>query len=343
MTLSFSLRLPFLCLAAFFVIHQLLAWSIALLAPRLVRAAERRNAADASNFLLLWRLAPAMGAFAVSVVVCAPIYFLFEADEPPEKAGPLFLAAALAGGMVLLLSFAKTLWVVLDSSRYVRDCERASEVTCVAGKKMPLWMVDDPSLLFLVAGVLRPRLVISRLVVETLSAEQLDVAFEHERAHLTSRDNLKRLLILLSPSPVFFAAGIRRLEREWGRFIEWAADDKAIAGNPRRSVALADALVQFRRAGMCAPQLNPLMTPLTTGGDDLRMRVNRLLRESEEPATRTGVPRSLLSVAGLALAVILAGSLFARTNPARSLYLLLEEFHGKDSAAARQSLSLPRK
>jgi beta-lactamase regulating signal transducer with metallopeptidase domain len=227
----------------------------------------------------------------------------------------------------------------MDSSRYLRYCERVSQVTRLSGKQTPLLMIDDPTPLFLVAGVLRPRLVISRNVVQTLSAEQLDVAIEHERAHQASRDNLKRLLILLAPVSVFFASGLRTLEREWGKFIEWAADDHAIAGNPRRSVALADALVRFRRAGLCH-RLNPLMIPLTTGGDDLRIRVNRLLVESG-PRMQRRRSRPVLAIA-LGLVAVFAGGLLVRSNPARTLYLLMEKFHGKETVATSPAIVLPR-
>jgi beta-lactamase regulating signal transducer with metallopeptidase domain len=327
MTLSFSFRLLLLCVAVFFVVHQALAWAISALAPVLVRAAGRRSAARAANLLLSARLAPAFGAFVVASLICAPTYLWFEAGKLPERVGIPFLVLAVMGAAVVTASLVKGLRVILDSSRYIRHCERVSRATSISGNQTPLLMIEDPSPLFLVAGVLRPRLVISSGVVEALPPEQLEVAIEHERAHQASRDNLKRLLILLAPGSVFFGDGLRTLEREWGRFIEWAADDRAIAGNPRRSLALADALVRFRRAGLC-PQLNPLTIPLTTGGEDLRMRVNRLLDQSG-PRVQGRRSRPFPAVALAGLFAILAYTFLAGSNPADSLYQLLEKFHGK--------------
>jgi len=53
----------------------------------------------------------------------------FEAGEPPERVGLPFLAVALVGAAVVAASLVKGLLVVLDSSRYVRYCERVSQVT----------------------------------------------------------------------------------------------------------------------------------------------------------------------------------------------------------------------
>ena len=327
MTASFSLRFVLLCLAGFFVVHQLLAWTISFFARMLIRTAERRSARSAANLLLSARLAPELVAVLAVGLIFAPIYLWFEWDEPAERVGLTFIAVALAGAVVTAASLARGLRVVLDSSRYIRYCERVSKITQVSGKSTPLLVIEDSSMLFLVAGIFRPRLVISHSVVETLSAEQLDVAIEHERAHQASRDNLKRLLILLSPRSVVFAGGLRALEREWARFVEWAADDRAIAGNPRRSVALADALVRFRRVGLCQ-QLNPLMTPLTTGGDDLRIRVTRLLRESVPPIQHAG-GRSLIGTCALGLLAVAVAGLLTKSETAESLYHLIETFHGR--------------
>src|SRR5581483_4241131 len=135
------------------------------------------------------------------------------------------LAAALLGAAMWGRGMARAAGAALRSSRYLRSCERAIES-------------DTP--LLMLGGVLRPRLFVSRGVRRALTADELAVALRHEQAHGEARDNLKRLLMLLAPDS--FVG--RRLEQGWRRLAEWAADDRAVEGSRRRSLALASALVR---------------------------------------------------------------------------------------------------
>jgi beta-lactamase regulating signal transducer with metallopeptidase domain len=119
-----------------------------------------------------------------------------------------------------------------------------------------------------------------------LSAEQIDAALRHERAHRASGDNLKRFLMLLAPDVLPFLRGFVALEQRWAKTIEWAADDQASAGDPRRALSLADALVKVAKMGS-QPQLSYLSSSLMADDHDLSERVDRLLRPqpvAEKPA-----------------------------------------------------------
>jgi hypothetical protein len=115
------------------------------------------------------------------------------------------------------------------------------------------------------------RVVVSDAALRVLSSGELEMAVRHERAHAESRDNLKRLLILLAPG-----LGLGELERSWKRFAEWAADDRATAGDEQRAVVLADALVRIAKLGCCEPA--PLITAFLARSKDLEERVERLLK-----------------------------------------------------------------
>jgi len=141
-----------------------------------------------------------------------------------------------------------------------------------------LWVVETPAPCLALAGLLRPRLLVSRDVLDALSPQQLTAALQHERAHRDSRDNLKRLLLLLSPGLLPFGAGFGCLDRAWARFTEWAADDRAVAGNPRRSLWLAAALVRVAR--LQTPPAIPLASSLLGEPRDLAARVARLLDQA---------------------------------------------------------------
>ena len=137
-------------------------------------------------------------------------------------------------------------------------------------------MVKKGAPLVALVGVFRPRLVVSETVIRSLSAEQLDLAWQHENAHGLSRDNLKRLFLLLAPAPIPFLGGGTSLEQCWAKFSEWAADDEAVRGDSQRALALAAALLCVARMGT-APRLSFLHTSLCAGDHHLCARVERLL------------------------------------------------------------------
>jgi beta-lactamase regulating signal transducer with metallopeptidase domain len=169
-------------------------------------------------------------------------------------------------------------------------------------------IVNGDTPILALAGVWHPRLVISRRVLGALSHQQLGAAMRHEQSHRISRDNLKRLAFLLSPSVWPFGPRAKTLERAWARLSEWAADDDACAGDSRRSVALAEALVRVARLGVAA-RTSVLMTCLVPETGDLSARVNRLLNPqppAPAPQTRRRLVAVTFALLGATLIVLIA-------------------------------------
>ncbi len=112
------------------------------------------------------------------------------------------------------------------------------------------------------------------------------------------------------------------MDRSWARFTEWAADDRAAAGDPQRSLSLAEALVRVARMG-ASPRTSSFVSCLIEDGRDLLIRVDRLLG-LEAPAENA--PRKMRALfAGISL--VIAGLLVAAiTHPATlySVHRLLE-------------------
>jgi beta-lactamase regulating signal transducer with metallopeptidase domain len=175
--------------------------------------------------------------------------------------------------------------------------------------------VNGAAPLLALTGIVRPRLVISQRVVSALSGRQLAAVLRHEHAHRLSHDNLKRLVILLSPGLFPFFRGFDNLERAWARYTEWAADDLAVDGavdgDGRRSLPLAAALVRVARLGFAGPA-PPLATSLLADGQDLSARVDRLLhpRARSKPRNPHLATAAVLTFAALLAAVILNPATF---------------------------------
>ena len=287
MTVPYLARLVCLSMAAFFLAHLVLSAIVCALAGRAIERAGRMRPRDGARLLLWLRLAPAAIAGTLVLGVCAPSYFWLEPEAEAEHLGIICLGAAALGVVACGLGIARAARAAVRSSRYLRNCERA---------------IDTNAPVLMLAGVFHSRLVVSRGVRRALTFDQLAVAMRHECAHRASRDNLKRLLIIMTPDVIPFVRGLGRLEHAWSRLAEWAADDRAVGGNRRRSLSLAAALVRVARMGT-VPAV-PLVTSLLGDGGDLSERVERLLAGAAPHGTRTrSWPAIAVTLAIAALAV----------------------------------------
>jgi hypothetical protein len=116
--------------------------------------------------------------------------------------------------------------------------------------------------------------------------------------------------------------GYARLERAWSRSAEWAADDRSVAGDAKRSVLLADTLVRVVRISAIRP-LSPVVSSLMADSDDLAVRVDRLLcpaRRNEDSA-RSGSAVAILAAVAIATAF---ASVVVYPAALRAVYILLE-------------------
>jgi beta-lactamase regulating signal transducer with metallopeptidase domain len=213
---------------------------------------------------------------------CIPSYLWLEPEATGEKVGFICFLLAVLGATIWTLAIVRVVHAVRGTARYLHRCEQEGQQISVPGETAPALLLKDRSPVLAVAGVVHPRLVISRRVMRGLTPEQINAALSHERAHRSSGDNLKRFLILLAPDVLPFMRGFVTLERTWARAIEWAADDQASAGDPRRALSLADALVRVAKMGN-KPQLSYLSSALMADDHDLSERVDRLLRPQPIP------------------------------------------------------------
>lgn len=304
MTVPYAMRLVCLSLAVFFLVHSAAAGVVRLFVPILVRRAERMNAARGARFLMFVRLLPATLAAFVVAALCAPSYLWLEPSGTSERMGAICLAAAALGAALWVESAAKGLRAVLRSGRYLRRCRATAEEVRMGTAADPILVVPQSKPVLALAGVWRTRLVLSQAIVDALPGEQLRAALRHEDAHRESRDNMKRLLLLLAPGVLPGLRGFDALEMAWARLAEWAADDRAVAGDSQVSISLAEALVRVARLG-AAPSPAPLATSLLADGRDLAERVERLLRPTA-PASEPAFPSASMAMgAGAALMVMM--------------------------------------
>ncbi|MGB7024267.1 MAG: hypothetical protein WBD73_10760 [Candidatus Acidiferrales bacterium] len=320
MILPYVLRLVCLCFASFFLIYAGLSLAAWIVAPSAIRLGESLRPHFAARLLLVLRLSPvAVAAFIVSAL-CVPSYLWLEPDANAERVGIACCLAALLGVALWTISLARVLRAIFISLRYRRQCER--DATLISHERAPLLVVETEGAVLALSGVLRPRVLVSRGVLQTLLPHQLRAALEHERAHQFSCDNLKRFLLLLAPGIFPLSRGFAAVDRSWARFTEWAADDRAAAGDSQRSLSLAEALVRVARMG-ASSRTSLFVSCLIEDGRDLFIRVDRLLG-FEAPVEKA--PRKIRALlAGISLVLAgLAVAVMVRPATLYSVHRLLE-------------------
>jgi hypothetical protein len=321
MILPYSVRLACLCFASFFAVQltvMSLTWCGAEYADRIARRYRPRTAA---RILFMMRIGPAAAAVFVVLFFCVPSYLWLEPAATNERVSLLFCAAGVIGAWLCANSLFRAARATMQTRLYAHKLLGTARELFVPEVQAPALILEDETSTLAMTGVLWPKLLISRRVLEALSNEQLEVALSHERAHCKSRDNFKRFLFLLAPEFAPFATSFRKIERAWRRVSEWAADDAAAQDDPMRSVALAGALVRVARIS-AVPKLSPICTMLVPGRADLVERVERLLnprKRNESESSRFPLTRLMLGVGTLlgfasALELLRPGTLLAVHN-----------------------------
>lgn len=328
MTLSYLWRLCFLCAATFFVVHTFTALAVRFFVPAALRFTRRMQPRAATRFLLALRLAPAALATISVLLLCIPSYLSFEPGSTREEVGLVCISAAFLTLALLIISFARGIRALVSTNSYVRTCLKSGVQTQTPTTFSPITVIENAAPVIAMVGAFRPQFIISRSVLETLSAEELDSAIRHERAHRISSDNFKRLLLLLAPDLLpFVPNAFSALDRSWITFSEWAADDSAVSNDLQRSLSLAGALVHVAQMG-AAPRLSPLCTSLVSSNSscmnqDLSERVDRLLHTERLRQESPKRFRAILAVSTIAAACAVFVGLI-RPETLHSVHELLE-------------------
>lgn len=248
------------------------------------RRASRPGATAAADARALFRRAvlPIAVPVFVSAGMLAPAFLMHEPQRDDEWVGLTLVALAAAGAVRLALVVVRALGSVRAARAIVAEWNRHATPLPREPWGLPASRIDVDFPVVAVAGFFRPRVFVDRRVLEACSPSELAAVAAHERAHVRSRDNLRRLLVAAcaGPSSVVAAA--------WRAAAERAADERA-ADSPRTAVDLADALVQVARLGS-APALPIAAVSTIHDGGSLEQRVHRLLTFSSgehdrEPAT----------------------------------------------------------
>jgi len=262
----FAARCIGVLLAVFVLLYAPLSVTICLTWKRLWRAIRPQSAIGSANLLFALRLAPLALAAIFTLVFTLPSFLLLEPRSTDESVGtaPLLLGMCclilLAGGIV------QTVLAQIRTSRALITWLAGSTLV-ESDKPLPVFRTGTDGPALTLAGVRKPRVLISESALSVLTVQELRTALEHEVAHLRSYDNLKKLLFQLTAFP-----GMRALEDAWSEQAELAADDAAVSSKGE-ALDLAAALIKVSRLGSVQAELT---SALLHGSTALSLRVQRL-------------------------------------------------------------------
>ncbi|MDQ3068547.1 MAG: M56 family metallopeptidase [Acidobacteriota bacterium] len=301
--MTFELRFSLVVLATFFGASAI----VSLITFAGARAVVGPRAAGGwrPGGLALLRLMPAAVSLALTLLVLAPGYYAHEQRADGESTGYLIAAAALGGVLILLSSFARGTRAILRTARLRQAWLSVARPARVTGAGMPAYEIDVPFPLVAVVGTARPRLFISSIVLRECPAPELAAIIEHERAHVSARDNVVRLMMDAAPDLLALTRVPARIASAWHQAIEHRADDAASTRTD-----LASALVRVARLAT-RPGSIALPASALYRGEGIEDRVRRLVTRSQDTA-RPGRTRALIAactvVAGAICAAALTGS-----------------------------------
>jgi Zn-dependent protease with chaperone function len=161
-------------------------------------------------------------------------------------------------------------------------------------------IVGGPDVVFAVAGLARPRIVVSAGALTTLDDDELAAGLDHEQAHIARRHRFVMLLAVTLRSVGRLLPGTDRAVREVAFHLERDADMCALR---HRTDRLALASVIYKAATATPPANGVAMIGLGEAG--VRERLDQLLET--RPRSPGRLP-NLLAVAMTAVALALAAA-----------------------------------
>ena len=188
-----------------------LLWSVltASTVDRFVRVVQALSPARRSSWLLVFALYPLAVSAAITLVVCTPSLSAVVIDvhchagacggHVPELREPLVTAEYITFGASLLLCVVAG--VIGAAAWRGAHLTRMLALLARPHGQRPYDVLESPAVLACCVGILRPSIVLSRGLVESVTPAQLNVVLLHEQAHRVRLDNLRLLAAALATWP----------------------------------------------------------------------------------------------------------------------------------------------
>ena len=183
---------------------------------RLARPTSSLAPATVANLLFTIRILPALLASLATFGFVLPALLKFEPRSTSELVGWPLLVLAILGAIALIVMSIRAANIIRSTRSVAAAWRRHSKKLLLKSIDIPVYCLDDagagPSSVLAVFGFFRPKIFVARKIVDTLTPEELVAAVEHERAHVSSFDNLRQLAVKITRLPDWLnLSGIRTL------------------------------------------------------------------------------------------------------------------------------------
>lgn len=269
--------------------------------------ARRDLPSESSAFWFAIRLLPSASALVFVAAIFMPSYWRYEPRDTTEAFDVTLTALAIVALAILGRACARGVAAWRRASGRARVWMQTARPLLLAGTRVPAFEIEADAPIMALVGLWRPRLLITRGLVNALTPDEFSAAVAHELGHSRAWDNLKRLAMCAAPDLLHITGAARPLERRWASAAERAADRLAGDDGPAARCALASALVKVARLTIVEPSRSEPISTLI-GGGEITFRVRRLL---DDHASTPGHRRASRLWAACALALITAGAGYA--------------------------------
>jgi len=262
-----------------------------------IAVAARQPRILSPTFWFALRMLPAALAASFVTMFFVPSYWRYEPRVTAEGFDITLTAGALFALMMLAAAGARGVAAWWRANRRARLWMRTSRPIDLgtAGQGPPEWamkpafVVDADQAVMALVGVFRPRLFVTRGLIDALTDEELAASVAHELRHRRAWDNLKRLAMRAVPDLLTTTGTARTIERRWASAAEHDADRMCGRATAATRCALASALVKVARLTPSEPIAGEPISTLV-GGGEIASRVRILLDDraaASEPRRRS--------------------------------------------------------
>lgn len=237
---------------------------------------RKYRAPRAADLLFGLRMLPLFGALAVTAALTVPSFLLLEPRSIDEPLGGVPLAFGICGLALATFGVMNAVESASRASRtialWTRDAKPLEECGAV-----PVMRISRVVPALTAAGILRPRVLLSRAAERLLTPSEFKTALRHELAHVRRCDNFKKLLLHFAAFP-----GMSGLEAAWLEATEMAADEAAVS-DAIEALDLASAIIKLSQLASSGGASADLAMALVHGGAaSTNARVERLIRWTDE-------------------------------------------------------------